>query len=150
MVQSSSFREITVNDIPSLFDVRIATWHNGDGEQELTEYGITHDSVSAMLNETHRGWLCEVDARVVGFAMGNRETGEMWVIAVLKEFEGQGIGKQLLGLVEGWLFSEGWDEIWLTTDHDESLRAVGFYRHLGWSDWKLVPGGDRFLRKRAT
>ena len=58
--------------------------------------------------------------------MGNLKTGEMWVIAVLREFEGRGIGRQLLARVEDWLRSEGWDEIWLTTDVDESLRAVGF------------------------
>jgi ribosomal protein S18 acetylase RimI-like enzyme len=52
----------------------------------------------------------------------------MWVIAVLKEYEGNGIGRRLLRLVEDWLFSEGWDELWLTTDRDETLRAVGFYR----------------------
>ena len=43
--------------------------------------------------------------------------------------------------------SEGWEEIWLTTDVDENLRAVGFYRHLGWEDWKFEDG-DRFMRKK--
>jgi hypothetical protein len=46
---------------------------------------------------------------------------------------------------EPWLFSHGWAEIWLRTDVDESVRAVGFYRRLGWVDWKI--DGDRFLRK---
>ena len=100
------------------------------------------------MDTSHHGWLCEVDSRVVGFAMGNRDNGEMWVIAVLKECEGRGIGKQLLRLVEDWLFSEGWNEIWLTTDPNETLRAVGFYRHLGWTDWKLEPDGDRFMKRQ--
>ncbi len=89
-----------------------------------------------MLDKSHRGWLCEIEFRVVGFAMGNRTNGEIRVIALLKEFEAQGIGKHLLGLVEDWLPSEGWKEIWLTTAHDENVRAVGGYRHLGWSDRK--------------
>ena len=63
--------------------------------------------------------------------MGNKETGEMWVIAVLREYEGRGIGRQLLRLVEEWLYSQGWKEVWLTTDPDENFRAVGFYRHEG-------------------
>ena len=88
-----------------------------------------------------------VGSRVVGFAMGNRDDGEMWVIAVLKEFEDRGIGRRLLGFVEEWLFAEGWEEIWLTTDPDETFRAVGFYRRLGWRDWKLEPDGDRFMKK---
>ena len=141
-----TFREITAADIPAIFDVRVATWHNENGQQEMTRLGITPTSVETMMNSTHRGWLCESGDRVVGFAMGNIESGEMWVIAVLKQFEGHGIGKELLRLVEQWLFSGGWSEIWLTTDVDESLRAVGFYRHLGWVDWKF-DDGDRFMKK---
>ena len=76
----------------------------------------------------------------------NKTSGEMWVIAVLNKHEGKGIGKKLLTLVEDWLWSEGWKEIWLTTDPDETDRAVGFYRHLGWKDWKLEK--DRHMRKR--
>lgn len=141
-----TYREITAADIPAIFDVRVATWHNVNGQQEMTRLGITPASVETMMNSTHRGWLCESGDQVVGFAMGNIESGEMWVIAVLKEFEGHGIGKELLRLVEQWLFSGGWSEIWLTTDVDESLRAVGFYRHLGWVDWKF-DDGDRFMKK---
>lgn len=29
---------------------------------------------------------------------------------------------------------------WLTTDVDTRLRAYGFYRHRGWTDWKLENG----------
>ncbi|WP_375340935.1 GNAT family N-acetyltransferase [Lyngbya confervoides] len=58
------------------------------------------------------------------------------------------VPKQLLRLVETWLFAEGWEEIWLTTDPDETMRSVGFYRHLGWCDWKLEPDGDRFMHKK--
>ena len=142
-----NYREILDEDMQSIFDVRVATWDNENGLEELTQLGITHKSVREMLIDSHRGWLCEVNGRVVGFAMGNKETGEMWVIAVLKEFEGRGIGRQLLFLVEEWLFDEGWKEIWLTTDRDEGVRAVGFYRHLGWLDWKLEEGGDRYMKK---
>ena len=145
---SPTCREIRADDLPAIFDVRVATWHNDRGREELTAMGITQDSVRPMLHEgSHRGWLCEIDGRVVGFAMGNRLTGEMWVIAVLPEHEGQGIGRRLLTMVEDWLFAEGWEEIWLTTDPDENYRAVGFYRRCGWTDWKIEPGGDRFLRK---
>lgn len=143
-----TYRAIRAEDITLIFEVRVATWHNTRGRDELTAMGITHDSVCELLTKSHRGWLCEVDGQVVGFAMGNKENGEMWVIAVLPEYEGRGIGRQLLRLVEEWLFSESWSVIWLTTDPDETVRAVGFYRHLGWIDWKLEPDGDRFMKKR--
>jgi ribosomal protein S18 acetylase RimI-like enzyme len=142
------FREIHPDDMQVIFDVRIAAWHNDRGREEMTSLGITHDSVREMMKQSHRGWLCEIDLNVVGFAMGNKQNGEMWAIAVLREHEGKGIGERLLGLVESWLFSEGWAEIWLTTDPDETIHAVGFYRHLGWSDWKVEPDGDRFMKRQ--
>ena len=80
--------------------------------------------------------------------MGNRNAGEMWVIAVLPEFEGRGIGKRLLHLVENWLWSCGWKEIWLTTFTDEHWRAVDFYRKQGWEDSKIER--DRYMRKRIN
>ncbi|MGI9457011.1 MAG: GNAT family N-acetyltransferase [Aeoliella sp.] len=140
-------REIKPNDMEAIFDVRVKTWHHPYGEEEMLKMGITHESVCHMLEQSYRGWLAECDDQVIGFAIGNKVTGEMWVIAVLKEFENQGIGKLLMQRVEKWLISEGCAELWLTTDTNEDFRAVGFYRHLGWEDWKFEDG-DRFMKKR--
>jgi len=139
-------REIEEHDIADLFAVREATRENALSRQQLASRGITVKTVATMLATTHRGWLCAVDNQVVGFAMGNRQTGEMWVIAVLPEYEGRGIGAQLLTRVEDWLWSEGWTEIWLTTDVDPALRAYGFYQRQGWRDHKI---GDnlRYMKK---
>lgn len=139
-------REITASDVDDLFTVRIATRENALSREQLTALGITEDTVLTMLATTHRGWLCEQDGRVVGFAMGNRANGEMWVIAVLPDHEGRGIGAELLIRVEDWLWSEGWDQVWLTTDVDSTLRAYGFYRRHGWLDHE-VKNGLRYMRK---
>jgi len=139
-------REITDSDIPALFAVRVATRENALSREQLAMMGISEESVAAMLNTTHRGWLCECDGGVVGFAMGNRATGEMWVIAVLPAYEGRGIGGQLLTRVEDWLRSAGWSEIWLTTDVDPALRAYGFYRRRGWRD-ETIRDGVRYMKK---
>jgi ribosomal protein S18 acetylase RimI-like enzyme len=140
------FREIRHGDVEALFAVRIATRENAYTMAELENLGITPSSVLEMLREGTRGWLCEEDGEVVGFSMGNGPTGEMWVIAVLPDCEGKGIGARLLGLAEEWLFSQGNREIWLTTDVDTSLRAYGFYRAAGWRD-DGVQEGLRYMRK---
>ena len=142
-----TYREINPSDMESIFSVRVRTWHNMNGAEEMAQMGITHDSVRELMKSSHKGWLAEAKDQVVGFVMGNRETGEMWVIAVLSEYENQGIGRSLMERVETWLFSEGCEELWLTTDPDEKFRAVGFYRRLGWEDWKMEDG-DRFMKKR--
>lgn len=140
-----TIRKVTKGDIPDLFAIRIATWENERGAEELAGLGITHESVRAMLGASHQGWIAHENGRPVGFAMANRETGELWVISVLAEYEGRGIGRALMEQAEGWLFAEGWKEIWLSTYLEEHWRAVGFYRHLGWVDWKT--DGDRYLKK---
>jgi len=61
----------------------------------------------------------------------------MWVIAVLPDYENRGIGAELLSRVEDWLWSAGWEQIWLTTDLNPALRAYGFYQRQGWVDHKI-------------
>lgn len=141
-----AYREIAQPDIPDLFAVRVVTRENAMTLEELARFGVTEDSIREVLGASHRGWLCEVDGRVVAFAMGDRTNGEMTVIAVLPGHEEQGIGGELLNRVEDWLWSEGWKEIWLTTSEDTSLRAYGFYRRYGWVDWK-IEGGNRYMKK---
>jgi len=145
MTEAMHYRELQPGDLRAVFRVRVATWHNDNGAAELHALGITPERVTHLLKTSHRGWVCEVDQQIVGFAMGNVQTGEMWVIAVLAAYEGRGIGGQLFRRVEDLPFAS-WPVIWLTTDTDESLRAVGFYRHLGGQDWKLADG-DRYMKK---
>jgi ribosomal protein S18 acetylase RimI-like enzyme len=140
------FRKITQADVPACFAVRVATRENTWTREQLAEVGIDEQSVSAMLETTHRGWLCEADGRIVGFAMGNHANGEMWVVAVLPSHEGKGIGAGLLARVEDWLWSKGWAEIWLETDVDSSLRAYGFYKSQGWVD-REIRDRTRYMRK---
>jgi GNAT superfamily N-acetyltransferase len=144
----AKFRRITEHDVPNLFKVRVATRENALSQEQLASLGITHESVRALLATTHRGWLCEEDDQVVGFVMGNRENGEMWVIALLPEYEGRGIGAELLTRVEDWLWSEGWTEIWLTTDVDPMLRAYGFYVRKGWTDHE-IKNDMRYMKKKS-
>jgi ribosomal protein S18 acetylase RimI-like enzyme len=143
---SPIFAKITPADVPDLFRVRTATRENVLSLDQLAALGITEGSVTDMLSQTHRGWLCRVGGETVGFAMGNRADGEMWVIAVLPEHERKGIGRELLRLVEDGLRSAGHSELWLTTDEDTSLRAYGFYRNAGWRDDGLRDG-VRVMRK---
>ncbi len=140
------FREITKEDIPALFEVRTATDENRLTIEQLTRMGITPETVREKIAGTFRGWLCEIEGRVVGFAMGNRATGEVWVIAVLPACIRMGIGTELMNRVEEWLFAEGCEAIWLTTDVDPALRAYGFYLKRGWVD-DGIRDGDRYMKK---
>jgi ribosomal protein S18 acetylase RimI-like enzyme len=141
------YRPIGPADVPDLFRIRVATWENERGAEELAALGITPVAVEDLLaSGRHQGWVADVDGQPVGFAMGNRSTGELWVVAVLPEVEGRGIGRGLMLRVEVWLLAAGWDRIWLTTYVEDHWRAIGFYRRLGWTFWKQE-NGDRYLEK---
>jgi GNAT superfamily N-acetyltransferase len=141
-----NYRPVTCADIPALFAVRTATDENNLTREQLTRLGITEESVGEKLRGSYKGWLCESDGRVVGFAMGDRSTGELWVIAVLPEHVGRGIGSALLRRVEEWLWDAGCGELWLTTDVDPRLRAYSFYRRHGWVD-DAIRDGLRYMKK---
>ena len=131
------FREISAADGPALLRVRTGTRENRYTLEELEGLGITIDSVAEKLATSHKGWLCSQADQVVGFCMADRSTGELWVIAVLPEYENQGIGNRLMDLAEDWLWASGCTRAWLTTDLDTTLRAYGFYRQRGWTAWKV-------------
>ena len=134
------FREIVPADVPSLFDVRPRTRENALTLEELQRLGITPGSVTEALARSTKGWLCEDAGEAVAFAMADCATGEFLVIAVLPEYEQKGIGGRLMALTKEWLAASGCTRVWLTTDVDTSLRAYGFYRKYGWTDWKIEKG----------
>lgn len=140
------FREMQVEDLPAVFELRVSTRENAVTMEELEEdYGITPASLAEAMAHDVKGWLCEEQDLVVGFAMGDRANGEVQVVAVRPGFEGRGIGKRLLGLVEDWLYQEGHREIWLLSNPDSSVRAYGFYRRLGWRPTGERRGYDEIL-----
>jgi GNAT superfamily N-acetyltransferase len=94
------FREITPADLPSLFLVRIDAVENRATLEGLKSIGVTIESLTQRLATTHKGWLCEIDSVPVGFTIGNGSTGELEVIAVLRAYEGKGIGRKLMSLVQ--------------------------------------------------
>lgn len=142
------YRQITLEDIPAIFEVRTATDENHLSLEELHSLGITEASVHEKICGTYKGWLYEANNRVVGFAMGDRETGELWVIAILPEYINRGIGTKLLQLVENWLKESGCERFWLTTDINPQLRAYSFYLKNGWEDDRIENGSRYMVKKR--
>ena len=133
-----------------MIELRESTRVNPFSREARRQIGITEESTAERLRTTHRGWLCEEEGRVVGFAIGDGKTGELWVIAVLPEFEGRAVGLRLLDAVEGWLWSLGWQELWLWTSPDQKKRAFTFYLKRGWGVSELKEGMLFMKKKRPT
>ena len=137
-----SFRLIEDRDVKELIQLRTMVKENILTMEDLIRFGITEEEVIRKIHGSYKGWLCECDGRIAGFSMGNSEDGEMWVIAVLPEYEGRGIGRKLLHLVSEWLFFFH-NELWLTTEDNPANRAYHLYTRAG---WKKVSAEDEHCK----
>jgi GNAT superfamily N-acetyltransferase len=129
-------------DIETLFDIRTSVKENYQSREEIAELGITPESIADMLVTDCCAWLAEVEGEPVGFAIANATEATFFGIFVRPAFEGKGAGRSLMQAAETWLWSQGLDEIWLLTGNDLTLRAYGFYQHLGWVLTEIIAEGD--------
>jgi GNAT superfamily N-acetyltransferase len=120
------FRRAISEDIDSIFVVRFAVKENVLSNPAR----VTREMCEDYLDRLGRGWVCEVDGRIVGFSYAARADHSIWALFVLPEFEGLGIGKQLLNLATDWLFELGATELLLSTE--ANTRADRFYLGQGW------------------
>lgn len=140
------YRKMVLDDLSAAFAVRMSTIDNAITMEELErDYDITPQSLAEAMTSHVAGWLCEDSGTAVGFSIGDRLNGEVQVVVVRPEYEGHGIGKNLLSRVQEWLFAEGHKEIWLRSNPDPTIRAYGFYRRLGWQTTGREVGEDEVL-----
>jgi ribosomal protein S18 acetylase RimI-like enzyme len=142
------FREMTVADIEAAFEIRTSVVENALTIQQLEEdFDLTPETLAAAMQESAKGWVCELETRVVGFAMADGDEGELTVLAVLAEYEGNGIGKRLLAAAESWLIEQGHKEIWLVTTPDPTFRAYNLYQSQGWTPTgEILDDDEKFVK----
>ena len=119
-------RVATEADIPRMHQIRLSVRENRLSDPAA----IRPDDYRPMLNERGRGWVAELDGRLVGFAVADRLRANIWALFVDPEREGRGVGRALHDAMLDWLFSTGVEEIWLGTE--PGTRAERFYLASGW------------------
>jgi GNAT superfamily N-acetyltransferase len=140
------YRRMEKHDIPATLEVRLSTIENAVTLEEMKrDYGVTPAGIATAMDGDLAGWLCEEKGEVLGFAMGDRTSGEVLVVAVRPHAEQRGIGSAVLRRVTEWLFDLGHQRVWLLSNPDPAVRAHGFYRQLGWQPTGERRGGDEVL-----
>ncbi|PIF09160.1 GNAT family N-acetyltransferase [Janthinobacterium sp. 13] len=149
---SITFHPARAEDTPAFIDLRGRTRQNAVPAERLAEVGITADTwAEMMLSGSLPGHVCHHDGQLAGYCFGERDTGEIIVLALLPEFEGLGIGKTLLELVMTELRAHGHQRLFLGCSDDPASRSYGFYRYLGWtSTGETDKYGDDVLEFRFT
>ena len=122
------YREASIQDIEQIQVVR-----NAVKENTLSDPGlVTDDDCREFLFERGKGWVCEVEGTIVGFAIADLEENNIWALFLKPEFEGRGIGQQLHRMMLDWYFSQTKKTVWLGTAFN--TRAEAFYRKAGWTE----------------
>jgi GNAT superfamily N-acetyltransferase len=151
------FREATLSDIPQLQMVRNAVKENVLSNPAL----ITAAHYEEYLTLRGKGWVCEIDGQIVGFAIVDLKDHNVWALFLHTDYEAKGIGKQLHKLMLDWYFQQTSVTLWLGTAFH--TRAETFYRQQGWTeiglhgtdeikfemtaaDWKTKKQGSTMLK----
>jgi GNAT superfamily N-acetyltransferase len=120
------FREAIPTDIPQIQVVR-----NAVKENQLSTPGlITDRAVLEFITTRGKGWVCEEEGVIVGFAIADLQKDNIWALFVHPGHQAKGIGSQLQMLMLNWYFSQGKQSVWLGTL--PGTRAEAFYRSSGW------------------
>ena len=123
-----AFREATLQDIPQIQIVRHAVKENILSDPAL----VTDKDCADYLLGRGKGWVCELNGEVIGFAIADLVDNNIWALFVDPHFEHQGIGRKLHDMMLDWYFSQGKKEVWLgTAPH---TRAASFYKKAGWAE----------------
>lgn len=122
------FREATVADIKAIFVVRYSVKENMLSETDLVDENVCE----SYLTERGKGWVCEIDGEIVGFAIADLKDNNIWALFLKPEYEKQGIGRQLHAIMLDWYFSKTQKAVWLGTN--PNTRAELFYRKAGWKE----------------
>jgi GNAT superfamily N-acetyltransferase len=142
-----AYRRAAPEDTPACIVLRGMTRENAFSVERLAEVGVTLESWRAGIADgSLPGHVATEDDRIVGYCFGERETGEIAVLALLPEHEGQGVGRTLLNLVVADFKGFGFARLFLSCSADPASRSYGFYRHLGWrSTGSFDDRGDEIL-----
>ncbi len=130
------FREAETTDIKQLHDVRMSVHENVLPDPAL----ITLKEYEEFLTVRGKGWLCEINDCIVGFAIVDLTKNNIWALFIKPEHEGKGIDKKLQNIMLNWYFNRTKHRIWLATS--PGTRAEIFYRNYGWKEAGKQPNGE--------
>src|SRR5690242_10038963 len=105
------YREATINDVKQIQEVRNSVRENVLSDPSL----VTDEDCIDYLTRRGKGWVCEDNAEIVGFAIADLQDHNIWALFLHPGAENRGIGKTLHNLMLDWYFSETNKTVWLST-----------------------------------
>jgi GNAT superfamily N-acetyltransferase len=131
-----NFREATTADIKQIQLVRHLVKENTLSDPSL----VTDKDCEEFLTVRGKGWVCEIDNKIVGFAIADLKDNNIWALFLDPEYEKKGIGRNLHERMLDWYFSQTKKTVWLGTS--PHTRAEAFYRKAGWKEAGMHGKGE--------
>lgn len=121
-------REAKIGDIKQIQFVRNSVRENTLSDPNL----VTDQDCEEFISKRGKGWVCEIDNTVVGFAIADLQENNIWALFIHPDFEKRGIGQKLHQIMLDWYFTQTRKTVWLGTAFN--TRAERFYRAAGWKE----------------
>ena len=131
-----TLRKAKTVDIPQIQIVRNAVKENRLSNPAL----VTDNDCKDYLTRRGKGWVYEINDRIVGFAIIDLEAHNVWALFIEPGYEGKGIGRALHDKMLDWYFTQTDITIWLGTA--PQTRAEVFYRNAGWKETGIHGKGE--------
>jgi len=123
--------DIRVAEIKDISQIQVV--RNLVKENRLSDPALVPDSdVQDYITRRGRGWVCEINGQIVGFAIADLVDSNIWALFIHPGFEKSGIGKKLHDEMMNWYFLQTDKTVWLGTS--PKTRAELFYRKAGWKE----------------
>ena len=131
--------KIRLAEIKDIYQIQVV--RNLVKENRLSDPALVPDSdVEDYITRRGRGWVCEIDEQVVGFAIADLVDNNIWALFIHPDFERKSIGKKLHDEMMNWYFSQTDKTVWLGTS--PKTRAELFYRKAGWKEVGIHGKGE--------
>ena len=131
-----TFREAYITDIPEIQVVR-----NAVKENTLSDPALVPDKdVEDYIIRRGKGWVCEMDNRIVGFSIVSVSDKNVWALFIQDGYDKKGVGRKLHEMMMDWYFDQTKETIWLGTA--PGTRAEQFYRKAGWKEVGIHGKGE--------
>ena len=121
-------REAKIEDTAQIQIVRNSVKENTLSDPNL----VTDKDCEEFISVRGKGWVCEIDQEIVGFAIADLKENNIWALFLDPKFERKGIGQKLHQAMLDWYFTQTKDNVWLGTAFN--TRAEKFYRKAGWKE----------------
>jgi len=138
------FLKLEPKHIKEVYDIRLSV-----NENRVHAHQIQYLQRKQVIEDISQdgGWICRINNGFVGYGLGiHIPHALIGGLFIRPEYQGRGIGSEILERITDWFFNGNDDQIELTTD--KGSIASGFYAARGWVQEGEDEFGQLIMRKR--